>query len=143
MQVRIKWVENACFVAESGSGHAIVLDGSPEIGGRNLGARPMELLLMSLGSCSAMDVISILEKSRQDVTDCVIEVSGERAETIPKVYTKIHVHYIVTGRQLKDPQVKRAVDLSAEKYCSVSAMLKLATELTYDYEVKEETPATT
>ncbi|ALG66929.1 OsmC family protein [Beggiatoa leptomitoformis] len=140
MQVRIKWVENACFVAESESGHAIVLDGSPEIGGRNLGARPMELLLISLGSCSAMDVVSILQKSRQDMTDCVIEVQGERAETIPKVYTKIHLHYVVTGRQLKEAQVKRAVDLSAEKYCSVSAMLKLAAELTYDYEIVDEVP---
>ncbi len=137
MKTRIKLVENVCLVAESASGHGVVIDGSEVIGGRNLGVRPMEMLLMGLGGCTAMDVLSILRKQRQDVTDCVIEVEGERGDEHPKIFTKIHVHFIITGNNLKESSVKRAVDLSAEKYCSVSAMLDKAAEITHDYEVVE------
>ena len=137
MKTRIKLVENVCRVGESACGHGIVIDGAETIGGRNLGVRPMEMLLMGLGGCTAMDVLSILRKQRQDVTDCVIEVEGERGDEHPKIFTKIHVHFIITGNALKESSVKRAVDLSAEKYCSVSAMLGKSAEITHDYEVIE------
>ncbi|RKZ86963.1 MAG: OsmC family protein [Candidatus Parabeggiatoa sp. nov. 1] len=138
MKARIKWVENACLIAEAGSGHGVVIDGAPEIGGRNLGVRPMEMILMGLGGCTAMDVLSILKKQRQQVTDCVIEVKGQRRDEHPKVFTEIHIHYIITGHNLKDTFVKRAVDLSAETYCSVSAMLGKAIKITHDYKIVEE-----
>jgi putative redox protein len=137
MQARIKWLENAAFVAESGSGHAIVVDGPAEIGGRNLGVRPMELMLMSVGSCSAVDIVMILKKARQPVDGCEVEVAGTRAETDPKVFTKIHLHFIVSGNGLAESQVKRAVALSAEKYCSASIMLQKAAEVTHDYEIRQ------
>ena len=136
MQARIKWVENAAFVAESGSGHAIVIDGPAEIGGRNLGSRPMELMLMSVGSCSAVDIVQILKKARQPIATCEVEVTGKRAETDPKVFTHIHLHFIVGGSGLSEPHVKRAVTLSAEKYCSASIMLQKAAEVTHDYEIR-------
>ncbi len=137
MQARIKWAENMAFIGESGSGHAIVIDGPPDVGGRNLGARPMELMLLSVGACSATDVVHILRKARQAVTDCVVEVNGERAQTDPKVFTAIHLHFIVTGRDLGENQVRRAVELSAEKYCSASIMLaKGGVKVTHDYEVR-------
>lgn len=135
MQVRVKWLENACLVAESGSGHAIVLDGAAEIGGRNLGMRPMETVLVGLGGCTSMDVLSILKKSRQAVSDCTVEINAERADSIPKVFTRIHVHFIVSGTNLKEKQVEKAVNLSAEKYCSVSMMLSKTAEITHDYEI--------
>ncbi len=138
MKARIKWLESACLVGESESGHCVVLDGSPEIGGRNIGVRPMELILIGLGGCTAMDVLSILKKQRQQVTDCVIEVDGQRSDGQPKVFNQIHLHFIVTGHQLKEQQVKRAIDLSAEKYCSVSAMLEKTATITHDYEIREE-----
>ncbi len=137
MKARIKWVEDVMFVGESGSGHALVIDGPPEYGGRNLGIRPMELLLQGLGGCTAFDVMLILKKSRQQVTDCVVEVEAERAETEPKVFTRIHVHFIVTGTGLKENVVKRAVQLSAEKYCSASIMLGKTAEISHDFEVRE------
>ncbi len=137
MKARIKWVEGVSFVAESGSGHAIVLEGSPEAGGRNLGPRPMELVLMGTGACSAVDVVLILQKGREPVSDCVTEVSAERAETDPKVFTKIHFHYIVTGHQLAAAKVERAIKLSAEKYCSATAMLASTAEITHDFEIRE------
>ncbi|RKZ44263.1 MAG: OsmC family protein [Candidatus Parabeggiatoa sp. nov. 3] len=137
MKARIKWVENACLMAEAESGHGIVIDGAGEIGGRNLGVRPMEMILMGLGGCTAMDVLSILKKQRQNITDCVIEVSGQRREQPPKIFTDIHIHYIITGRDLKNTKVKRAVDLSAESYCSVSAMLGKSANITHDYEIVE------
>ncbi len=137
MKARIKWVENACLMAEAESGHGVVIDGAAEIGGRNLGVRPMEMILMGLGGCTAMDVLSILKKQRQNVTDCVIEVNGERREQTPKIFTDIHIHYIITGRDLKNNLVKRAVDLSAESYCSVSAMLGKSANITHDYEIVE------
>lgn len=137
MQARIKWHENAAFVAESGSGHAVVVDGPAEIGGRNLGVRPMELMLMSVGSCSAVDIVQILKKARQPVGGCEVEVKGERAETDPKVFTKIHLHFIVSGAGLSENHVKRAVQLSAEKYCSASIMLSKAAEITHSYELRQ------
>ena len=135
MKARVKWVEDATFVGESGSGHAVVMDGPPDSGGRNLGIRPMEMLLIGMGGCTAFDVVLILRKARQPVTDCVVEIEAERAETVPKVFTRIHVHFIVTGEGLSDKQVARAVQLSAEKYCSASIMLGKAAEITHDYEI--------
>lgn len=138
MQARLKWVENAALVGESGTGHAIVLDGSPEIGGRDLGARPMELMLLSVGSCSAMDVIHILNKGRQPFTDLTVSVDGARAETEPKVFTDIHLQFTVTGRGLNEAQVRRAVELSAEKYCSASIMLRRAgVKVHHSVEIRE------
>lgn len=138
MKARVKWAEKASFIAESGSGHAIVVDGPPDIGGRNLGPRPMELLLMGVGACSAVDVVYILQKARQAPTDCYVELEAERAETEPKVFTRIHLHFVVTGRSLAENHVKRAVELSAEKYCSASIMLKKGgVNVSYDYEIRE------
>ena len=137
MQARIKWAENAAFIGETGSGHAVVIDGPADIGGRNLGPRPMELMLLSVGSCSAVDVVHILKKARQAVTDCVVEVKGERAETDPKVFTAIHLHFVVTGRDLAENHVRRAVELSADKYCSASIMVaKGGCKVTHDYEIR-------
>ncbi len=136
MQARIKWAENAAFVGETGSGHAIVIDGPQDIGGRNLGPRPMELMLLSVGSCSAVDVVHILKKARQAVTDCVVEVKGKRAETDPKVFTEIHLHFVISGRELSENHVKRAVELSSDKYCSASIMLQGGgVKVTHDYEI--------
>ena len=123
MQATIQWVKDVCFMGESGSGHALVMDGSPEYGGRNLGPRPMELLLMGLGGCASFDVVTILKKARQQVTDVRTELQAERADSIPAVFTRIHLRFVVAGRDLKESQVKKAVELSAEKYCSASAML--------------------
>ncbi len=137
MKARVKWVEGATFLGESGSGHAIVMDGPPDSGGRNLGVRPMEMLLLGMGGCTAFDVVLILKKSRQPVTDCVVELSAERAAEVPKVFTRIHVHFVVTGNGLAEKQVERAVKLSAEKYCSASLMLGKAAEITHDFEIIE------
>lgn len=137
MKARIKWVEEVTFIGESGSGHAVVIDGPPDLGGRNLGIRPMELLLQGLGGCTAFDVMLILKKARQNVTDCVVEIDAERAETEPKVFTRIHVHFIVSGKDLNEKQVERAIKLSAEKYCSASIMLGKVAEITHDYEIHE------
>lgn len=137
MKARIKWVENVSFIAESGSGHAFLMDGAPEGGGRNLGPRPMEVVLMGTGGCTAYDVVHILRKSRAPVTDCVVEIDAERAEEDPKVFTKIHFHFIVTGNGLKASQVERAVYLTAEKYCSASIMLGKTAAITHDFEIRE------
>jgi putative redox protein len=137
MKARIKWVENVCFMGESETGHAVVLDGAPDAGGRNLGMRPMEMLLIGMGACTAFDVVTILKKSRQPVTDCVAEIEAERADEIPKVFTKIHVHFVVTGVGLNATQVERAVKLSAEKYCSASIMLGKSAQITHDFEIVE------
>ncbi|HEX4570393.1 MAG TPA: OsmC family protein [Dongiaceae bacterium] len=139
MKARIKFVEKVTFLAESGTGHAMVIDGAPAEGGRNLGPRPMELLLMGLGSCTAFDVVLILRKGRQEVTDCVVEVEAERAATDPKVFTRIHMHYRVAGRGLAPAKVERAIALSAEKYCSASAIMSKTATITHDWEVVEET----
>ncbi|HMY01482.1 MAG TPA: OsmC family protein [Agitococcus sp.] len=139
MKAAIQWVKDVSFVAESGSGHALVLDGAPEYGGRNIGPRPMELLLMGLGGCASFDVVTILKKARQQVTDVRAELSAERADAVPAVFTKIHLHFIVTGNELKETQVKKAVELSAEKYCSASAMLSAGgVVITHDYEIVAE-----
>lgn len=131
----VKWLDNMCFVGQTASGHAVVMDGPPDIGGQNLGPRPMEMVLLGLGGCTAVDVMMMLQKSQQDVRDCRIEVSAERAAEAPKVYTKIHVHYVVTGKNLAENKVERAVKLSAEKYCSVSKMLEKAADVTHGYEI--------
>jgi putative redox protein len=138
MKARIKWVEKVTFLAESGGGHAVVLDGAPDAGGRNLGVRPMEMLLMGLGGCSAFDVVLILCKGREEVSDCVVELEAERAETDPKVFTRIHMHYKVAGRGLAPAKVERAIKLSAEKYCSASAIMAKTAVITHDWEVVEE-----
>lgn len=139
MQARIKWVDGVCFVATPGSGHSVVIDGPPDHGGRNLGVRPMELMLMGMGGCTAFDVMHILRKARQSVTDCVVDVRAERAETEPKVFTKIHVHFVVTGRGLSEKHVSRAVSLSADKYCSASVMLGKTANISHDFEIVEAT----
>jgi putative redox protein len=137
MKTRVKWVEGVCFMAESGSGHAVVMDGAPDIGGKNLGPRPMEMLLMGAGGCTSVDVIMILQKSRQDVVDCQVEIEAERAEDHPKVFTKIHMHFTVKGRNLDPKVVDRAIKLSAQKYCSASIMLGKTAQMTHDFEIVE------
>ena len=136
MKARIKWVENAAMVAESGSGHAIVMDGPPEHGGRNLGARPMEMLLLGMGGCTEFDVLHILRKARQQVTDCVVEIEAERATEEPKVFTRIHIHFIISGHDLSEKHVARAISLSAEKYCSASIMLGATAQISHDFEIR-------
>jgi len=138
MKSRVKWVENVCFMAESDSGHAMIMDGAPDIGGRNLGPRPMEMLLMGAGGCTSVDVVMILQKSRQDVTGCEVDVSAERAADHPKVFTKIHMHFTLRGRGLKPEIVDRAIKLSAEKYCSASIILGKTAAMTHDFEIIEE-----
>ena len=137
MKARIKWIENVSFVGESESGHTLLMDGAPEGGGRNLGPRPMETVLIGTGGCTAYDVVNILRKSRAAVTDCVVEIEADRADEDPKVFTRIHFHFIVTGKGLKAPQVERAVHLSAEKYCSASIMLGKTAAITHDFEIRE------
>jgi len=135
MKATVSWLDDMAFVCEAGSGHAIVVDGPPDLGGRDIGMRPMELILLGVGACSSVDVVHILKKSRQAVTDCRCELSAERAESEPAVFTKIHLHFIVSGDELSDKQVARAVALSAEKYCSASIMLQASVEITHDYEI--------
>jgi putative redox protein len=135
MKSRIKWIQDVMFLGESGSGHSVVMDGAPEAGGRNLGFRPMEMVLLGLGGCSAFDVMLILKRGREQVTDCVVELDAQRAETDPKVFTKIEMRYIVTGRSLDRKKVERAVSLSAEKYCSASAMMAKTAEITHTVEI--------
>lgn len=137
MKARIKLVEGMTFIAESGSGHSVVVDAAPDVGGRNLGARPMELVLMGTGACSAIDVMHILRKARQPVTDCVVELDADRAEKDPKVFTRIVMRYVVTGRGLDPAQVERAVKLSKEKYCSATIMLAEMAEIAYSVEIRE------
>lgn len=136
MKGTVTWLNDRVFVAESGSGHAVVMDGPPDGGGRNIGLRPMEMLLLGVGGCSAYDVVTILEKSRQKIRDCRVELTAERADAIPAVFTRIHLHFIVAGDALNPKQVERAVDLSAQKYCSASIMLAGAgVEITHDFEI--------
>lgn len=138
MKARVQWAGEALFLGESGSGHAVVMDGPPDAGGRNLGIRPMEMLLIGLGGCSNFDVVSILRKGRQPVESCEVFLDAERAGEEPKVFTKIHLHFVVKGRGLKEAQVKRAVELSAEKYCSASIMLgRAGVDISHDYEIVE------
>jgi putative redox protein len=135
MKARVKWVEARTFMGESGSGHTVVMDGPPDLGGRNLGPRPMEMLLLGVGGCSGFDVVDILQKGRQAVEDCVIEIEAVRAETNPKVFTRIVMRYIVKGRGLDLGKVERAVQLSAEKYCSASIMLGKTAEMVHEIEI--------
>lgn len=137
MKTRVKWVEGVSFVAETGSGHAVVVDGAPEAGGRNLGMRPMELVLAGAASCTAFDVVWILKKARQPVADCVVEAEAERAPVEPKVFTRIHLKYAIAGRGLDARQVERAVKLSKEKYCSATTMLERVAEITYEVAIVE------
>jgi len=138
MQATVKWVDGVMFVGESGSGHSIVMDGPPDHGGRNMGMRPMELMLLGVGGCSSFDVIQILEKGRHQVKGCVAELTAERVDAVPSVFSKIHLHFVVTGHDLKVAAVERAVKLSAEKYCSASIILsKAGVEITHDFEVIE------
>ena len=138
MKARVKWLDNMSFVGESGSGHSVVMDGSPDAGGRNLAARPMEMVLIGMGGCTAFDVVMIFKKARQPIEDCIVELSAERADEVPKVFTKIHVHYIVKGKGLSEKQVEKAIHLTAEKYCSVSIMLAATATVTHDFEIIEE-----
>ena len=135
MKCRIKWLDHMSFVGESGSGHSVVMDGAPDAGGRNLGVRPLEMLLLGLGGCTVFDVVSILHKSRQQLVDCEVEIEAERAESIPKVFTKIHLHFIVSGRDLDQGKVAKAIDLSADKYCSASRMLEKTATITHDFDI--------
>ncbi len=138
MQATVKWVDGVMFVGESGSGHAVVMDGPPDLGGRNMGIRPMEMLLIGVGGCSSFDVVQILQKGRADLVGCVAELTAERVDAVPAVFSKIHVHFVVSGRDLKPAVVERAVKLSAEKYCSAAIMLGSAgVEMTHDFEVIE------
>jgi putative redox protein len=138
MQATVKWVDGVMFVGETGSGHAVVIDGPSDHGGRNMGMRPMEMILLGLGSCSSFDVMQILQKSRNNIVNCVAELSAERVDAIPSVFSKIHLHFVVSGHDLKASAVERAVKLSAEKYCSASIMLSNAgVEITHDFEVIE------
>lgn len=135
MKSRVKWLDNMSFVGESASGHSIVMDGPPEAGGRNLGVRPMEMLLLGLGGCSSFDVVSMLKKSRQNITNCEVEISAKRADTQPQVFVAIHLHFIIEGEDLNESKVARAINLSAEKYCSASIMLGKTASVTHDYEI--------
>lgn len=137
MKIRAKWVEQVSFVVESGSGHAVVADGAPEAGGRNLGMRPMELLLAGAAACTAFDVVWILRRARQPVADCVVDAEAERAPEEPRVFTRIHLRYAIAGRGLDARQVERAVKLSKEKYCSATIMLGKSAEITYDVTIVE------
>ena len=137
MRAIIQWTGNVSFEGKADSGHAVRMDGPAEFGGQNLGVRPMELVLIGMGGCTAFDVIHILKKSRQDVTDCVAEIDATRADTEPKVFTKIHVHFRVTGRKLDPRRVQQAIELSATKYCSASIMLGKTAEITHDFEIVE------
>lgn len=138
MQATVKWVDGAMFVGESGSGHTVVMDGPADLGGRNLGPRPMEMLLLGTGGCAIYDVISMLKKARQDVRDCRVEIGAERADAVPAVFTRINLHFVVTGSDLKENHVRRAVELSAEKYCSASIMLEAAgVALTHSFAIED------
>jgi len=137
MECTVRWHEGMSFIAETGSGHLVPMDGAPDAGGRNLAPRPMELLLAGLGGCTAFDVVLILQRGRHEITDCTVKLQAERAETDPKVFTRINLHYTVTGKALKTEAVERALKLSAEKYCSASIMLGKTAEITHSLEVLE------
>jgi len=137
MKAVVKWIDNVMFAGESGSGHTVVMDGAPEQGGRNMGIRPMEMLLIGLGGCASFDVLTMLKKGRQQVIDCRAEIEAQRVDAVPAIFSEIHITFIVTGTQLKESQVKRAVELSAEKYCSASIMLAAAgVKMTHSYQIQ-------
>lgn len=141
MDCTVRWVGNEAgmsFVAETGSGHAVMMDGAPEAGGRNLAPRPMEMMLAGAGGCTAFDVVLILKKGRHAVTGCEVSLKAERADSDPKIFTQIHFHYKVKGKQLKPDSVARAIELSKDKYCSASIILGKTAEITHDFEIIEE-----
>ena len=137
MKTHVTWLKDMIYVAQSPSGHAVVMDGPPELGGHNLGPRPMEMLLMGLGGCTAIDVVNILRKSRQDLRDCEVQLEAQRADSDPKVFTEIHVHFILSGENLSAKHVERAIQLSAEKYCSASIMLGQTARITHTFEIRD------
>lgn len=137
MECKVSWHDGMSFIAETGSGHLVAMDGAPEAGGRNLAPRPMELVLAGTGGCTSFDVVMILKRGRQEVTGCEVDIKAERADTDPKVFTKIHMHFVVTGKALKPEAVERAIKLSAEKYCSASIMIGKTAEITHDWEIVE------
>ena len=142
MKATVKWTDGAMFVGESGSGHTVIMDGPEDLGGRNLAARPMEMLFLGPGGCLIYDVLTMLKKSRQQVVDCRVELEAERADAVPAVFTRINMHFVVVGVGLKESHVKRAVELSAEKYCSASIMLGAAgVSITHSYDIVEFSPA--
>jgi len=137
MQTTVKWVDGVMFLGESGSGHSVVMDGAPDQGGRNMGARPMEMILLGLGGCASFDVMTMLQKGRQQVSDCRAEISAQRVDAVPAVFSSIHLEFVLSGSNLKESQVKRAVELSAEKYCSASIMLEAAgVEISHSYRIE-------
>lgn len=141
MECTVRWMGSDAgmsFVGETGSGHTVVMDGAPDAGGRNLSPRPMEMILAGTGGCSAFDVVLILKKGRHSVSGCEVTLNAERAEMDPKIFTKIHFHYRVKGRQLKSEAVARAIELSKDKYCSASIMMAKTAEITYDFEIVED-----
>ncbi len=135
MKARVKWIDHMSFVGESGSGHSVVMDGSPDHGGRNVGVRPMEMILLGLGGCSAFDVIKILKKTRQRVVDCEVKLEAERSESVPSVFTQIKLIYVITGTEVSQQQADRAVKLSMEKYCSVTKMLEGTVKIRYEVQI--------
>lgn len=137
MKTTVKWIDGMTMLGESGSGHGIVMDGPKDLGGRNLGVRPMEMLLLGMGGCTTIDVVSTLKKMRQEVRDCRAEISAERANEHPKIFTKIHVHFVVEGKDLSDKKISKAVSLSADKYCSASIMLGKSVTITHDFEIRQ------
>lgn len=138
LECTVRWQPHGMsFIAESGSGHIVAMDGAPEAGGHNLAARPLELLLAGAGGCTSFDVVSILKKGRQDVTNCSVRLTAERTTEDPKVFTRIDLHFIVTGRGLKPEAVERAIRLSAEKYCSASIMLGKTAQMNHTWEIVE------
>lgn len=138
MEVSVELLDGLTFVGATDSGHGVIMDAAPDIGGRNLGPRPMEMLLLGAGGCTSIDVLEILRKGRHDVRNCLVRLNASRATTDPKVFTRIHMHFIIHGRQLKPEAVERAVRLSAEKYCSASIMLGKTADITHDWEIVEE-----
>jgi len=137
MKASVTWTGGRSFEGRADSGHAVMMDSSPDFGGQDKGIRPMEMLLVGMGGCTSIDVMNILEKARQDVSDCVAEISAERADTEPKVFTRIHVHFKVTGKNIDAKRVQRAIELSADKYCSASIMLGKTAEISHDFEIIE------
>ncbi|MBC8494373.1 MAG: OsmC family protein [Candidatus Thioglobus sp.] len=137
MNTTVKWIDGMMMVGESASGHAIVMDGPEELGGNNLGVRPMEMLLLGMGGCTTVDVISTLKKMREVVDDCRVEISAERADEHPKVFTKIHLHFVISGNNLNEKKIAKAVSLSADKYCSASIMLGKMADVTHDFSIND------
>ena len=135
MNVKVRWIDDMMMVGESGSGHAVVMDGPPDVGGKNMGVRPMEMLLIGMAGCATVDVVSTLKKMRENIEDCYAEVSAERAEDHPKVFTKIHIHFVVKGTNINPTKIEKAINLSTGKYCSASIMLAKTAQLTHDFEI--------